>query len=470
MVAAKPKEDLLALAGINDAAAFYRERFSSGSVFHAAYFDPLSRFDITFARTMWVYDNVRRGSRVLELGCGEGFLAVLKRKDVELVGVDISLDLLELANRNGYDRVYLADLAALPFPNDYFDYVVSLDVLGHISFSQKSAVLSEIKRVLKPDGTTLHGIECLDRDRHQDYDAMSEAKLRQFVTVDGHIGLEDDDEHAERFRALFKNVDARSRYTLCLSVAEFLKQADEYKVPFESDFVDYLRGLSFKERLAFDRAMGYVFSKVSDLDVRLPKSGLYMFLKASDAPLDPFYNAHRDRRDLFASATRRTGDSDWVCLDRDSRANFDSGWYTANYLPPVARWMGRRACVRFEAPALARLKFDLTTHMPDLKAKPLSLEFFLNGIKTAALSLIGYGWLELEVAPDKNAAGASGVWELEICADRTWQPSAANGDSKDDRELSIAVCNLEVLTLPGSAGILPASAGSPPLNHECERR
>jgi ubiquinone/menaquinone biosynthesis C-methylase UbiE len=446
--ATKSKDDLLTLAGIDDAATFYRERFSSGSVFHGAYFDPLSRFDITFARTMWVYDNVKRGSRVLDLGCGEGVLALLKRKDVELLGVDISPELLGLARRNGYDRVYVADLTALPFADHSFDYVVSLDVLGHISFTQKAAVLSEIKRVLKPEGATLHGIECLDRDRHQDYDAMSEEKLRQFVAIDGHIGLEDDDEHTDRFRALFKNVEARSRYTLCLSVAEFLKQADEYEVPFETDFVDYLRGLTFKERLAFDRAMGYVFAKISDLDVRLPKSGLYMLLKASDAPLDRFYNAHRDRRELFGGVAPQAADSDLVCLDRDSRAFFDSGWYAANYLPPVARWMGHRACVRFEAAAPAKLKLDLTTHMPDLKTKPLSLEFFVNGMKTAALSLIDYGWLELEVACDDGAATsvAGGVWELEIRADRTWQPSVSNGASTDDRELSIAVCNITIPT------------------------
>ncbi len=75
---------------------------------------------------------------------------------------------------------------------------------------------------------------------------------------------------------------------------------------FEDDFLDYLRGLSFKERRAFDMAMGYVFGKVSDLNLHLPKSGLYVFLKASDAPLGPFYNEHRDRRAL-CFRTRQTG-------------------------------------------------------------------------------------------------------------------------------------------------------------------
>ena len=61
------KDDLLRLAGIEDAARFYRERFYTGGVLEASYFDALDRFDMKFARTMWIYDNVRRGSSLLTL-------------------------------------------------------------------------------------------------------------------------------------------------------------------------------------------------------------------------------------------------------------------------------------------------------------------------------------------------------------------------------------------------------------------
>ena len=315
--------------------------------------------------------------------------------------------------------------------------------MGHVAFDDKDRVLAEIKRVLRPDGVTLHGIECLDRELHQDYEQMSAEQLRHFVNIDGHIGLEDDDEHAARFRSFFAHVQTEPRYTLCLSSTEFLKQADEYGVPFEADFLAYLRGLSFTERRAFDMAMGYVFGKVSDLGVRLPKSGLYMFLKASAAPLGPFYNEHRDRSELFHAATALLP-SESICLDRSSCAAFDSGWYGANDLPPIARWMDRRSRLRFEAASLSRLKFDLTTHMPDLRANPLGLEFFLNGKRVAAVSLFSYGWLELEIdVSDEAAIGTEGTFEFEIRADRTWQPRAHDQKSGDDRQLSIAVCNIQ---------------------------
>src|SRR5438093_6566937 len=126
-----PKNDLYTRAGITDLAEFYRTKFVSEEVLDARYFKALDRFDIRFARTMWVYDNVRAGSDVLELGCGAGMLALLKRKGVTLTGVDLSDESALASRRNGYDATFSARLSSLPFAAASFDYVVSLDVLGH---------------------------------------------------------------------------------------------------------------------------------------------------------------------------------------------------------------------------------------------------------------------------------------------------------------------------------------------------
>src|SRR6266480_32005 len=351
-----PKNNLYDRAGITDVAEFYRTKFVSDEVLDARYFKALDRFDIRFARTMWIYDNVRAGSTLLELGCGAGMLALLKRKGITLTGVDLSNECALAARRNGYDSTFTAELTRLPFAAASFDYVASLDVLGHVGDEEKDGVLAEVKRVLRPGGVTMHGIECTDRTAQKTYDEMSAEELRRFIEVDGHVGLEEEQEHAARFRKFFSYVAWEPRYALCLSSEEFLKQADKYALTFEDDFLDYLRGLSFKERRAFDMAMGYVFGKISDLQVQLPKSGLYVFLKASDAPLGAFYNEHRDRRALFASnsGTAISGSVELegaACLDRSSDARFDDGWYEPNMLPPVARWMGKRGRVQFRGEA-----------------------------------------------------------------------------------------------------------------------
>src|ERR671915_22432 len=143
-------DDLYERAGIADVAEFYRTKFASDEVLDARYFRALDRFDIRFARTLWVYDNVRAGSTVLDLGCGAGMLALLKRKGVTLVGLDLSSECALAARRNGYDLAAAAELTRLPFPDHSFDYVVSLDVLGHVEFDEKDAVLAEVRRVLRP--------------------------------------------------------------------------------------------------------------------------------------------------------------------------------------------------------------------------------------------------------------------------------------------------------------------------------
>ena len=441
------RQRLYEFAGIDDLAEFYRLRYASSEVLDAEYFDAVNRFDIRWSRTMWIYDNVRRGSSVLDLGCGAGLLALLKRKDVPLAGLDISRDCAASARRNGYDAACAGELTKLPFPDGSFDYVVSLDVMGHIEFEQKDAVLAEIKRVLRPDGVTLHGVECMNTEQQKDYGQMSDEELRRFVGVDGHVGMEDESANIARFRRCFEYVQTEPRYSVCVPCEELIKLADDYGLPrCDKDFLDYLRGLSFNERRAFNMAMGYVFEKISDHEIRLPASG-YLLVKASDQPLGSFYNEHRERRDLFPSPIKFEGNNP-VCLDRSSRAAFTSGWYAAENLPPVARWMAGTAQIRFQTASLSRLRFDLTCHIPSLSERALRLEFLLNGERVGSLSLAQNGWmksdLDLRAASQARAGENAREFVFEIRADRTWQPSLTDPNSQDNRELSIAVCNLEV--------------------------
>ena len=154
-----------------------------------------------------------------------------------------------------------------------------------------------------------------------------------------------------------------------------------------------------------------------------------------------------DRGDLFPGVVEPAG-NDPVCLDRSSQAAFTSGWYAAENLPPVARWMGRAGVIRFQTRSLSRLRFDLTCHIPDLKSRSLELKFLFNGEAVGALSLAENGWTKMELDLKEIAAreAKENVIDtvFEIRASRTWQPCSTDAESRDDRELSIAVCNVEV--------------------------
>ena len=390
------------------------ERYVSDELLDARYFSALNRFDIRFSRTMWVYDNVPAGCNVLHLACGAGLLALLKRKGINLTGVDVLEECALAARRNGYEATTCSELTQLPFADASFDYVASLEGLGKISDEQRQVLIAEIKRVLKPGGMTLCCLECNDLSEEQKY--------------------------LSQFRSVFQNVDSYQRYALCLSTEDLLDQADKNNQKFEVDFVEYLRGLSFRERRAFDIAMGYVFGKVSDLGIQLPASGICILLKASDEPLGSFYNQHRDRRALFSISQSDTEPP--LCLDRDPEVSFDDGWYEPQMLPPVARWMGARGRVRFHVPELMAISLDVMTTIPELRTKPVELDLFINGVRLCAFSLVNYGWLELQVGvPEALNSDAHGEFELELRANRTSEVQQSGGN---DCPVSVAICNIEV--------------------------
>lgn len=396
-----------------------KQHYLSDEVFDARYFKALDRFDISLAPTMWVYDNVRAGSQVLHVGCGAGTLALLKRKGVTITGVDISREFALTARHNGYDATFQADPGLLPFPGQSFDYVVSFGLLDALAATEEESLLAEMKRVLRSDGVSLHGIECRDAATGPD--------------------------HMTQFLRVFQHVDLEPRYGFCLSAENFL-DPDVRESKLEPDFLEYLRGLSFKERRAFDLAMGYVCSRVVDLGVSGPTNArseaTQFLLKASDAPLGPFHNEHRDRRGLFSfPVTGRTENG--LCLDRSNQAVFDDGWFQPVLLPPVARWLGKQGRIRFQADEVETITLDLTTQMPDLSGQPLGLEISLNSVKLCAFTLYKHGWLQLSMSVPE-VLKSKGDYELEFRANRTAQPSQSGGDAQDDRELSVAVCNIEV--------------------------
>ncbi len=98
---------------------------------------------------------VKEGDKVLDLGCGNGrMLELFKEKSVYYAGVDNSEKLIDIA-REKYPGVdfRVADALKLPFPDNYFDEIISIAVLHHIpSADFRKHFVEEAKRVLKPGG------------------------------------------------------------------------------------------------------------------------------------------------------------------------------------------------------------------------------------------------------------------------------------------------------------------------------
>ena len=95
------------------------------------------------------------GKSVLDLCCGQGGLtAMLSEAGANVTGLDFSEEMLALAAKNAPDAVLKqGDAAMLPFEDDQFDQVVCNFGIMHLPDQPKA--LSEIKRVLRPDGRFL---------------------------------------------------------------------------------------------------------------------------------------------------------------------------------------------------------------------------------------------------------------------------------------------------------------------------
>ena len=88
--------------------------------------------------------------RVLEDGCGVGeYLTHLAIYAKQVVGLDYEFD-RTLEARKKVSEVFCGAGEKLPFPDDYFDLVLSHEVLEHVQDDQQA--INEILRVLMPGG------------------------------------------------------------------------------------------------------------------------------------------------------------------------------------------------------------------------------------------------------------------------------------------------------------------------------
>ncbi len=107
-----------------------------------------------FNRINFIIKNIGSGSRVLNVGCGDGYVdRFLKKKFKKVYSIDINKSDLKIAKSINPEKnvIYKEESASnLPFKNDFFDAVVCTELIEHIPDDKK--VIKEIYRVLKKNG------------------------------------------------------------------------------------------------------------------------------------------------------------------------------------------------------------------------------------------------------------------------------------------------------------------------------
>lgn len=98
-------------------------------------------------------------SKILDIGCGNcRNLLIFAKKGFDCYGIDFSRNMLKYAERFCKKHKIKINLKyglaeKIPFPNNNFDYVLSIAVLHHLDTKEKrEKSLKEIYRVLKKNG------------------------------------------------------------------------------------------------------------------------------------------------------------------------------------------------------------------------------------------------------------------------------------------------------------------------------
>lgn len=101
-----------------------------------------------------------KNKKVLDIACGSGYgtFEILNSGANEVIGIDISSEAIEYC-KNKYRgdgvKFLIGSVDNIPLDNDSVDVVISFETLEHVNENAQKLFLSEVKRILKKDGTLI---------------------------------------------------------------------------------------------------------------------------------------------------------------------------------------------------------------------------------------------------------------------------------------------------------------------------
>lgn len=104
------------------------------------------------ARLMVDHYGLKSGDKILDIGCGKAFMLYDFTKildGVDLHGIDISSYAISHAKEEVKPFLQIANATKLPYPDNYFDFVYSINTLHCLHAHELDKALQEMERVGK---------------------------------------------------------------------------------------------------------------------------------------------------------------------------------------------------------------------------------------------------------------------------------------------------------------------------------
>lgn len=104
------------------------------------------------AKLMIDHYGLKAGDKILDIGCGKGFLLYDFTKilpGIEIYGIDVSKYALENSKEEIKDKLIYGNATSLPYEDNYFDFVFSLNTFHNLECYDLFDALKEMERVGK---------------------------------------------------------------------------------------------------------------------------------------------------------------------------------------------------------------------------------------------------------------------------------------------------------------------------------
>ena len=131
---------------------FDKEFFDGERKFGYGGFSYNSRYWSEVVKDFKDYYNLNDGSRILDVGCAKGFMLYDFYKlnsNLDLHGIDISKYAIDNSVPEIKNKLQVANATKLPYEDNFFDLVISINTIHNLDKSECATALKEISRVSK---------------------------------------------------------------------------------------------------------------------------------------------------------------------------------------------------------------------------------------------------------------------------------------------------------------------------------